>query len=43
MLDFLAGEARFCGWVSGKEISETHKYLAKICAQSVSTGEGRII
>ena len=43
MLEFLAGGARFCGGVFGKEISETHTYLAKICAQSVTTGEGRII
>jgi hypothetical protein len=43
MLEFLTGEARFCGWVFGKEISGTHTYLAKIFAQSVTTGEGRII
>ena len=27
----------------GKEISGTNTYLAKICAQSVTTGEGRKI
>ncbi len=43
MLEFLAGEARFYGWVFGKEISETLTYLANICAQSVTTAEGRII
>ena len=43
MLEFLTGEARLCGWVFGKEISGTLTYLAKICAQSVTTGEGRVI
>jgi len=43
MLEFLTGKARFCGWGFGKEISETYTYLANICAQSVTTGEGRII
>ena len=43
MLELLTGEARFCGWVFGKEISGTLSYLAKICTQSVTTGEGRII
>ena len=27
----------------GKEISRTHAYLAKICAQSATIGVGRII
>ena len=43
MLEFLTGEMRLYGGFFGKEISETHTYLAKICAQSVTTGEGRII
>ena len=43
MLEFLTGEARLCGWVFGKEISGTHTYLAKIFAQTVTTGEGRVI
>jgi hypothetical protein len=43
MLEFLTVEAPLCGWVFGKGISGTHTYLAKICAQSVATGEGRVI
>ena len=43
MLEFLTGEVRLCGWVFGKELSGTHTYLAKICAQSVTTVEGRVI
>ena len=43
MLEFLTGEARLCDGVFGKEIFGTHTYLAKICAQSVTTGEGRVI